>query len=155
MLDVGVCREAKFWPYQGDWMHPYTVVDFTLDRRRIGPQNFLKDFQGYLQADAYSGFDCVYASGVVKEVACWIHTRRYWYEARDYDKRANVALGYIARLSQIESQLRSSYPELDQQGKRDFEGIANARQKYARPILNEFKTWMETEVNGVGYFRRA
>lgn len=148
MLDFGVCREAKFWPYQGDWMHPYTVVDFTLDRRRIGPQNFLKDFQGYLQADAYSGFDCVYASGVVKEVACWIHTRRYWYEARDYDKRANVALGYIARLSQIESQLRSSYPELDQQGKRDFEGIANARQKYARPILNEFKAWMETEVNG-------
>ncbi len=90
-----------------------------------------------------------------KRSQCWIHTRRYWYEARDYDKRANVALGYIARLSQIESQLRSSYPELDQQGKRDFEGIANARQKYARPILNEFKTWMETEVNGVGYFRRA
>ena len=48
--------------------------------------------------------------GLVKEVACWVHTRRYWYDARDYDKtRANIALGYFGRLSQIESQLRESF----------------------------------------------
>jgi len=148
MLDTGVCREAKFWPYQGDWLHPYVVFDFTLDRRRFGPKNFLQNYRGYLQADAYSGFDCVYTSGLVQEVACWIHARRYWYDARDNDsKRANIALGYIARLAQIESQLRSSYPEMNLQGERDFDAIAKARQQYSRPILNEFKTWMETELN--------
>ena len=31
MLDVGICTETKFWPYQGDWLHPYAVFDFTLD----------------------------------------------------------------------------------------------------------------------------
>ena len=149
MLDIGICREAKFWPYQGDWMHPYVVFDFTLDRSRNGPKNFLENYQGYLQADAYSGYDCVYASGLVKEVACWVHTRRYWYDARDYDKmRANIALGYIARLSQIESQLRDSFPLKTHQGERDFEAIARARQEHSRPILNEFKSWMESELNG-------
>ena len=149
MLDIGICREAKFWPYQGDWLHPYVVFDFTLDRTRIGPKNFLANYQGYLQADAYSGYDCVYASGLVKEVACWVHTRRYWHDARDYDsKRANIALGYIARLSQIESQLRESFPLKTLQGGRDFEAIARARQQHARPILEEFKKWLEGELNG-------
>jgi transposase len=149
MLDIGICREAKFWPYQGDWFHPYVVFDFTLDRTRNGPKNFLENYRGYLQADAYSGYDCVYASGLVKEVACWIHTRRYWYDARDYDKtRANIALGYIARLSQIESQLRARFPLQTPQGERDFAAIARARQEHSRPILNEFKNWMEGELNG-------
>jgi transposase len=149
MLDIGICREAKFWPYQGDWLHPYVVFDFTLDRTRHGPKNFLANYQGYLQADAYSGYDCVYASGMVKEVACWVHTRRYWYDARDYDKtRANIALGYIARLSQIESQLRTSFPSSTPQGERDFEAIARARQEHSRPILNAFKEWMEGELYG-------
>jgi transposase len=156
MLDTGICREAKFWPYQGDWLHPYVVFDFTLDRSRYGPKNFLQNYRGYLQADAYSGFDCVYAPGLVKEVACWVHARRYWYDARDNDaRRANIALGYIARLAQIESQLRSSYPEKNLQGERDFDAIAKGRQQYSRPILNEFKTWMETELKSGGILPKS
>jgi hypothetical protein len=125
------------------------VFDFTLDRSRNGPKNFLLNYQGYLQADAYSGYDCVYTSGLVNEVACWVHARRYWYDARDYDKkRANIALGYIARLSQIESQLRESFPRKTHQGERDFDAIAKARQEHSRPILNEFKKWLDEELHG-------
>ncbi len=149
MLETPICREAKFWPYQGDWLHPYAVYDFTLDRTRHGPQNFLKGFEGYLQADAFSGYDCVYAPGRVLEVACWIHTRRYWHESIDFDPpRANTALGFIARLSQIESQLRATYPLKNAQGERDFEAIAQARQQYSRPILSEFKAWLDQELYG-------
>ncbi len=69
-------------------------------------------FQGYLQADAYSGYDCIYAGDTVREVACWIHARRYWHQARDNDPvRANTALGFIARLCQIEKQLREAVPD--------------------------------------------
>jgi transposase len=148
MLETPICREAKFWPYQGDWLHPYVVFDFTLDRKRYGPQKFLSGYQGYLQADAYAGFDCVYAPGLVKEVACWVHARRYWHQAVDSDTlRANTALGFIARLSQIESQLRESYPAKNLAGERDFDAIAQARQKYSVPILAEFKGWMERELS--------
>jgi transposase len=102
-----------------------------------------------LQADAFSGYDCVYAPGLVTEVGCWIHTRRYWYESKDYDQeRANVALGFIARLSQIEVQLRESYPEKTIQGERDFDAIAAARQRHSIPILKEFKAWLDRELHG-------
>lgn len=148
LRDLGTCKEARFWPYQGDWLHPYVVFDFTQDRKRFGPKNFLEGYKGYLQADAYSGYDCVYTSGNVKEVACWIHARRHWHEARDYDsKRANIALGFIARLSQIESQLRDVYPNRNLQGERDFEAIAQARQQHSLPILHEFKKWLDSELN--------
>jgi transposase len=144
---AGIAQEAKFWPYLGDWLHPYAVYDFTIDRKRNGPMNFLEGFQGYLQADAYSGYDCIYAGGSVREVACWIHARRYWYQAIANDKlRANTALSYIARLSQIETQLRESYPRTNLQGLRDFDAVAAARQQHSLPILNQFKAWMDDEM---------
>ncbi len=91
------CRQGRIWCYLGDEANPYTVYDYTPNRKRDGPQQWLGSYKGYLQADAYSGYDCVYAPGTVKEVACWVHTRRYWYDAREHDsQRANMALGYSA-----------------------------------------------------------
>ena len=142
----GTTRTCKFWPYLGDWLHPYAVYDFTLSRERDGPQKFLAGFSGYLQADAYSGYDCIYAGEDVLEVACWIHARRYWHQALDNDPlRANMALGFIARLSQIETQLRKAYPQRNLQGERDFEAVVAARQQHSLPILSEFKTWLDRE----------
>jgi|688.fasta_scaffold144557_1 transposase len=142
----GVCKEAKFWPYLGDWLHPYAVYDFTLDRSRHGPRNFLSDYHGYLQADAYTGYDCIYAPGNVKEVACWVHTRRYWWNAQDLDQdRVNVALSYITQLFQIEDQLRQAYPARNVQGERDFAAIAEARQQHSGPILDRFRRWLDDE----------
>lgn len=142
----GTTRTCKFWPYLGDWLHPYAVYDFTLSRARDGPLKFLEGFQGYLQADAYSGYDCIFAGVSVHEVACWIHARRYWHQAIDNDPlRANTALGFIARLSQIESQLREAFPRQNLQGERDFEAVASGRQEHAVPILAEFKAWLDGE----------
>ena len=148
MLQPGMGRTltAKFWPYLGDWLHPYVVYDFTLSRERDGPQRFLSGFKGYLQADAYSGYDCIYAGAEVHEVACWIHARRYWHQAIDNDPhRANAALGYIARLSQIETQLQDAYPLENLQGLRDFEAVARGRLEHSVPILEQFKAWLDTE----------
>ncbi len=36
---AGQTLTAKFWPYLGDWLHPYVVYDFTLSRERDGPKN--------------------------------------------------------------------------------------------------------------------
>lgn len=143
---AGTTRAAKFWPYLGDWRHPYAVYDFTLSRKRDGPQKFLEGFQGYLQADAYSGYDRLYAGQHVLEVACWIHARRYWHQSLDNDPlRANQALGYIGRLSQIEAQLRQAYPPRNLQGERNFAAVAAVRQEHARPILADFKSWLDTQ----------
>ncbi len=42
MLQPGICQEAKFWPYHGDWLHNYVVVDFTIDRKRSGQSDSLR-----------------------------------------------------------------------------------------------------------------
>ncbi len=146
LLAGGPAQTAKFWPYLGDCDHPYVVFDFTRTRQRDGPARFLEGFAGYLQADAYSGYDGIYAGDRVKEVACWIHERRYWHQAQDNDPaRATLALSFIARLSPIETQLRKACPNENLQGQRDFGAVAAARQEHSVPILAQFKHWLDSE----------
>ena len=59
LIDTSIrsTRLARFWVYLGDRGHPYTVYDFTETRERAGPEKFLAGFEGYLQADAYGGYD--------------------------------------------------------------------------------------------------
>src|SRR5262249_9147445 len=51
---------ARLWVYLGDAAHPSNVFDFTVNRKRDGPQRFLANYRGYLQADAFSGYDGLY-----------------------------------------------------------------------------------------------
>ena len=107
-------RTGRFWDYLGDYHHPCTVFVYTPSRSRDGPMEFLdkwgKDRQVYLQADAFGGYDGIYlgqAGGQVKEVACWAHARRYFYDARKSDAAASTqALAHIRLLYDVETQAK-------------------------------------------------
>lgn len=75
----GGSRRGYLWVYGG--VEGDLVYDYTPSRSRAGPLQFLAGFHGYLQADAYAGYDEVFASGAVTEVGCWAHARRYVFEA--------------------------------------------------------------------------
>ena len=75
-------RTGRFWVYVGDVRNPYVVYDYTPRRTRDGPERFLKGYRGYLQADAFSGYDRICAGPDVTEVACWAHVRRKFFECR-------------------------------------------------------------------------
>jgi transposase len=65
-------RTGRIWPYCGDKDHPVILYDYTATRERAGPEEFLKGYRGYLQADAYGGYDAFFkdpARGLV-EVGC-------------------------------------------------------------------------------------
>ena len=100
----GTTALSRFWIYWGDRTHPYNVFDFTLNRKRDGPQTFLANFHGYLHADAFSGYDALYlprrsgAAASIFEVACNAHARRKFYEARGSDDLRPSALAYYAQL---------------------------------------------------------
>jgi transposase len=64
---------GRFWVYLGDRFHPYVVYHFTENHSGDGPQEMFAGYQGYLQADAYSGYDALYTSGKILEVGCWMH----------------------------------------------------------------------------------
>lgn len=139
---LGHAREARFWAYIGDKLHPYWAYDFTPNRKRDGPAKFLDGYEGYLQADAYGGYDGIFlqSQGKIQEVACWAHCRRYWWEARTTDsRRAHEALAYIARLNQVETPLVDKTPH---------ERFA-ARRDHARPVLAEFHAWLDSQEGGV------
>ena len=131
-------RTGRIWTYVGDADHPVTVYDYTATRKRDGPDQFLGEYQGYLQADAYTGYDAIYTEperGVV-EVACMAHARRKWYEARSSDlARAMTALAYIGLLYKVERRAR---------GLRGEERRA-LRERYSEPVLEEFHGWLERQ----------
>jgi transposase len=103
-------RTGRIWPYHGDQEHPVIVYDFTPTRERAGPEKFLEGYRGYLQADAYAGYDAFFkdpARGLM-EVGCWAHARRYYYKALDSDQsRMGPALLLIAQLYRVEEHARS------------------------------------------------
>ena len=133
-------RTGRIWTYVGDPDHPYTVYDYTPNRSRAGPGEFLKDFRGYLQADAYSGYDEIYkdAERGVTEVACWAHARRKFFEAQSSDiMRSMVVLAYIHLLYDVEREARAG--ELDAAGRRTL------RQARSRPLLQDLQAYLERE----------
>lgn len=128
-------REARLWTYIGDEAHPFTVFDYTPTRERTGPERMLAGFRGYLQADAYSGYDGIYARGAT-EVGCMAHARRKFVEALPSDPaRANVAIELIRRLYVIEREIHGRSPEEKKA----------TRQERSKPILDELKAWLDRE----------
>jgi transposase len=133
---------ARMWVYLGDAAHPYNVFDFTINRKRDGPQQFLANYQGYLHADAFSGYDGLYlpdprtaAAGII-EVACNAHARRKFYEARGSDAlRSHQALAYYRQLYELERQAK------------DFSDVRRLqmRQELSLPILEHFHQWLLTQ----------
>ena len=137
--------QGRFWIYVGDSSHRYTVFDFTLGRSQDRPLECLKDFRGFLQADAYSGYDKVFAAGCV-EVGCWAHARRYFYEARDYDPvRACYVLGLIGHLYGWEAAARYA-AEVREMGEDGFWDVREQlRQRQALPLLAQLGQYLERE----------
>lgn len=78
VLDPGRGRTAtgRLWVYatddqaSGSTAPPATWYRFTPDRTAARPLSHLAGFRGFLQADAYAGYNGLYRSGVT-EVACW------------------------------------------------------------------------------------
>ena len=134
--DRGKTRETRFWVYAGH-SPPIVVYDHTETRAGKHPKAKLEGYSGYLQADAYAGYDQIFAAGKVLEVACWAHARRKFFEiARQTENGKRIsALEYIGRLYAIEREAKEQ--------QLDAEGTRKLRQEQARPILAEFKAWLE------------
>jgi transposase len=128
-------RTGRVWPYYGDQDHPVIVYDYTATRERAGPEKFLEGYRGYLQADAYGGYDAFFkdpARGLT-EVGCWAHARRYFHKALDSDQsRMGLALSLIAQLYRVENQARSLTA-----GER-----LELRQLQSRPILDQLHDYL-------------
>lgn len=130
-------RKGRIWPYVGDRDHPAAVYDYTATRERAGPERFLKNYRGHLQADAYVAYDSFFTDpkrGLV-EVGCWAHARRHFHDALESDRtRMSAVLLMIAQLYAVEKIARRS----ELRG----EDLRLARQHGARPVLDRLLEYL-------------
>lgn len=146
----GKCKSGRIWTYIGDEANPFVVYDYTPDRTRAGPMAWLDQFNGYLQADAYSGYDGIYATGVT-EVACWAHARRKFFDAKETDgARAVQLLAMVAKLYAVEEEAKAKIAELLKSNPavpidERHAIIRPLRQEKSQPILTEIKSWLDRE----------
>jgi transposase len=129
-------RTGRFWVNLGDAGNPYCVYDFTPRHTRDGPERFLEGFAGYLQADAFSGYDRLCAGANVIRVACWAHVRRKFYDARHTAPLlAHQALARIGQLHEIERACTA----LPAEERRVI------RQRDAVPLFIAFGEWLDEQ----------
>jgi len=118
-------RQGNMWAYRnaaGD-----VVYDFTWGRCREGPERMLREYRGYVQADAASAYDRLFAHRTdLIEVGCWAHARRRFKEAAPTAaERCALVLGKLRELYQLERAIRGQSAEQRRE----------ARQKYARAVV--------------------
>ncbi len=129
-------RTGRFRAYLCDERNPLCTYDFTPRHTRDGPERFLADFRGYLQAEAFSGYDRLCAGPEVIKVACWAHVRRKFYDCRTTAPiLAHEALARIRHLYRMEANCRA-FPA---------EESRVIRQPDAVPILKAFEAWLDEQ----------
>ncbi len=128
------CRRGHFWVMISSNGH----VLFRYSRRhnKVTVKELLGDFEGYIQADAATVYDFLFTDESCIEVGCWAHCRRRFFDALGSDEaRAMVALGFIAKLFQIDRETA----ELPRKKR------TKVRAKRAGPVLDLFFEWADGE----------
>ena len=134
----GGSKKSFLWCYVGELGE--VVFDFTHGRTRDGPRTWLGDFRGYLQADAYSGYDAVFreSKGGLLEVGCWAHARRKFFDALETAKApATDAINAIRILYVVEREARDLGLAPDQR--------MALRQKRSKPLLDQMLPWLKAQ----------
>lgn len=83
-------QTGYMWTY-GAFDEGKILFDFTTNRSRAGPCEFLAGWSGTLVADEYSGYDEVCRNQGIVRAACWSHGRRKIKDALDAGSRESVA----------------------------------------------------------------
>ena len=135
--------DSYMWVYCSirDAVNPIRYFEYQPGRSGKYPEAFLREYEGYIHTDAYSGYNAV--SGV-KRCLCYTHLRRAFVDALPKDipnSEASKPAEAILRLNQlfnIESELEALPP--DQKKKERL-----IREK---PLLEAFWSWAEKSAIG-------
>jgi transposase len=137
-------KTARLWVYVRDerpWgstAPPATWYQFSTSREAQHPSQHLQTYEGFAHADAYAGYNDVYRTGRVTEMACMVHIRREFVKVFESYQLpvAGEAIERIAKLYDVEKQARFKSPE--ERGA--------LRQEYAKPIFDDLEIWLRAQL---------
>jgi hypothetical protein len=144
---TGKTQTARLWTYGRDerpWggeAPPAAWYRFSTDRKGQHPKDHLAGYQGWMHADGYAGFEELYRTGAIQEVACLAHVRRKFVDVRraQGSALAEEAIRRIAQLYAVEAEARGSPPD---------RRVA-IRQARARPIFEDLEIWLAAQLPAI------
>ncbi len=144
---AGRTQTARFWTYARDerpWggaAAPAAWYRFSGDRKGQHPRDHLAHFGGWMHADGYAGFEDLYRSGAIREVACMAHVRRKFVDVHRSQGSpiAEEAIQRIAQLYAVEKAARGSPPDRR----------VELRQAKATPVFDELEAWLAQQLTRI------
>jgi transposase len=139
--------KSYMWVYRGGPPdRPVLLYEYQPTRSGKTALTFLHGYKGYIQTDDFSGYDHLDQNPGILHLGCWAHARRKFVKVATVRKKhrskrvnpkslADQALDYIGKLYKIEKQARRQALDADQ--------IHRLRQEKAKPLLDQFKDWLE------------
>lgn len=133
----GTTHRGYYWVYHNAEQQ-LVLFDYRPGRGREGPDDILKNFQGYLQTDGYGVYEDFDRRPGITLLHCMAHARRKFHEALPNDPpRAAYALALFQQLYAIERTIKDEALTGDV--------IVQLRQQKALPVLQTLKNWMTEE----------
>ena len=133
--------KSYMWVFRrGDPDRPILIYQYHPTRSGDAANAFLRDFEGTVQTDGYSGYNFLDTREAVRHIGCWAHARRKFTDvtkALGKNRKAGAAdraLKYIRKLYAIEKRIRK--------GGFSPEQIYEIRQAESKQILDDFKKWL-------------
>ena len=128
--------ECKMWVYSGLHQAPYNIFDFRVSRHRDGPDEFFRNSRCKVQGDCFSGNTSVvmHSDERLEFVACWAHARRKVAKAETYKAEAELLIGMIQALYDIETRGK----ELS------WEDRQALRQRESTVVLEGIRKWLDS-----------
>lgn len=139
--------KSYMWLYRGGPPDKLALVyQYAPSRSGQIAEEFIGDYQGYIQSDAFAGYNRFEKKPNIRLMGCWAHARRKFVEVVKVKKKirskrkntkslADEAVAFIGQLYRIEKQAREH--ELS------FEQIGRLRQEESLPVLEQFKQWLD------------
>jgi transposase len=149
-------RKGRLWVYVRDDKPfagpapPAAVFFYSRDRTAQHSESHLRDYAGILQADAYAGFNRLYAAdrkpGPITEASCWAHGRRKLFELADVTAKAGGKLAVIAPLAFEAVKRIDAIFDIEREinGRSVEERLALRRARVA-PLVSDLESWMRKE----------
>jgi transposase len=127
-------QTGRIWAYRAQ--EGGVFFEYRPDRSRASPLEVLGDRKGYVQADAYSGYDELFETSSCVELGCWAHARRKFDEAKTTEPSlAKEILDLIGKLYEIEREAKEQRLDDDRR--------LQLRQERSVPVLDQIKDWLE------------
>ena len=144
MQAKGKCATARIWTYIRDerpWSGgdpPAAWYRFSIDAKGTHPADHLRQFKGWMHADGYAGFNDLYRTGGIHEVACMAHIRRKFVDVFQSQglEIAGEAIRRIAELYAVEKDARGQPPQ----------DRARLRQERAKPVFDDLQAWLGAQL---------